>query len=172
MELGGRPYLALGHLHEKKEDYYEAIRMYNRDIKKGSTRADWDDLAVGMGDMAPVVEETVPEGIPPEMLPDRMRRTDGQSEKKRLLAKLGSDWLIKRLCSQDFKPLSDEERAKGEDCFKMLGSDSILERETAVAGLVNMGRKVVPIIRKGLESEDHEVRALVREILAPLAEPE
>jgi tetratricopeptide (TPR) repeat protein len=162
-DLEAKPNFLMGRFLEKKEDFYEAIRYYNRAISVGST-----DMAYGM-ESIDVVEAPVP--VPPGGKTPNREPRNAKEAKEWLLKKVGEDFLLERHLKRKFKPLSEKEERDAKRAIKNLSSDMIDEREEACETLKEIGQKATPLLKPLLDSDDAEIKTRVRGLMAAWAEP-
>jgi len=72
-----------------------------------------------------------------------------------------------------YTPLAEAEVQRVKDLVKELGAESYARRERAAAELKKMGRRITPLLKQYVDSDDEETAVRVREILGdlPLAAP-
>lgn len=164
-ELGQTPHFQTGWFHEQKENYIEALRCYNRDRAGGSG----DDPEARMRRemnkgrrMKPGRAAPAPEDADPD---------NGEDARKKLLQKLGPDYLISRFLQQRFEPLSADQDKAVKAAVEKLASDESRERDAGFDALKKIGPRATPLLRSLLESSEPEVKGRVRQLFAEWAEP-
>lgn len=153
-EEGYRPRFQLARVHMARGDWVEARRQLNR-LMGGDW--DWNYLPSG--------------GFQPPPKPDSRTMRDIEKMREELEQKAGPDYFVNRLLASDLPRLNENEQRIAEDSFRKLSSDNAPERDEACERLRKIGPGCAPILKKGLESGDGEVRSRVRAILEDWAEP-
>jgi tetratricopeptide (TPR) repeat protein len=168
-DLGAKPNLQLGRLHEKKEDWYEALRWYNRDILEGS--------GSGAGGGGQTIEgagfemDEDEEAPAPGKKPGEEEPKNGKEARERLLAKVSEDFFINRHLGQKFEALGAEEAKSLKGSIEKLGSHDLADRDAATAAIRKAGPKASPLLAEPSKSADPEIRGRARKLLMEWAEP-
>jgi len=160
-EVGRKPHFRMGRFLEKKGDFLEAIRYYNRDIAEPASRKSMAER------MREELEEQVQGNERKEDQPPRNAR----EARERLLKKLGPDYLTKRFLERTFEPLPPAAEEGVKAASRRLASDSVTEREEAYEALRKAGPNAAPLLRPLLNSSDGEVQNRVKQLFAEWAEP-
>lgn len=161
--LGLAPHLQMGLFYEKKEDYFEALRCYNRDraeMAKNDPEGQMRKMQQQMRARRARAEN--PEEKPPE---------SGEEARTRLLKKLGPDYLVAKFLQQKFEELPEPDEKSVKNAVERLSSDDSRERDQAYDALKKIGPRATPLLRPLLEGTEPEVKARVHQLLAEWAEP-
>lgn len=166
-ELGLQPNLQMGIFQEKKENYIEAIRYYNRD----RASADKNDPEAQMRKMQREARVRVrnPRGGAKD--PEEGEPETGEAARTRLLKKLGADYLLNRFLAQKFAPLSEADEKSLKAALEKLSSDESRERDAGYDEIKKAGSKAAPLLRPLLQSSEPELQARVRQLLVEWSEP-
>lgn len=164
-ELGLRPHFQMGRFLEKKKDYVEALRYYNRDRSEPSSAPGLQDLERVMRRQILRVQRG--EGQKQE----EEEPVDGGEARERLLGKLGPDYLLTRFLEQKLDPLPPAEEKRVRAMVERLSSEGIDERDAGLEELRKYGAKAAPFLKHFLKSGDEEVKTRVKQLLLEWAEP-
>ncbi len=150
-DWGLRPFVLLGRMAEKRGNWESAMRWYNRDVREGG-----DALVVALG-----TED------------DRgVKKVTAADAKRELTAKLGEDFFVEILLKAQPAPMGADEEKSAKRLFEQLEGEELTLREAAEEALTKLGKTAVPIVRRGLESADEDVRSRVKGMLRKWAEPQ
>lgn len=166
-ELGAKPNFPLGRLYEAKEDWYEALRWYNRDIAEGSRAGEG---AAQPAQFEVEMDEDDEEPAPGKK-PDESEPKNGKEGRDRLLAKVGEDFFINRHLGQKFEALGAEEAKSVKGAIEKLGSHDLADRDAATAAIRKAGPRASPLLAEPSKSADPEIRGRARKLLMEWAEP-
>jgi tetratricopeptide (TPR) repeat protein len=166
-ELGLFPHFQMGMFHEKKENYIEAFRCYNRD--RGGLEK--DDPEAQMRKMQREMRRRTPNLRKPEKSPEEAEPENGEEARTRLLQKLGPNFLISRHLGQIFEALTAAEEKTVKDALEKLSSDESRERDSGYDAIRKIGPRATPRLQPLLESSEAEVKSRVRQLLTEWAEP-
>lgn len=167
LELGIKPNFRMGWFYEKRENYVEALRCYNRDRAEGSSA----DLSARMRQMEIQARRQMQNKGKAPQDPEDAEPASGEEARARLLKKLGPDYLISHFLSQRFEPLASDRAKEAKSAFEKLSSDESRERDAGVAELKKIGPNAAPLLRSLLEGAEPEVKSRVRQLFSEWAEP-
>jgi thioredoxin-like negative regulator of GroEL len=166
--LGLKPHFQTGTFYEKKQDYYEALRYYNRDRVEPSSGGPEAEARKMERDMRRRAQraERGKSGKEEEEEPE-----NGEEARARLLKKLGPDYLVTRLLDQKPEPLDPAQERKAKAALEKLSSEAIDDRDTGFSELKAIGPRAAPLLKPLLQSADEEVKNRIKQLLSEWAEP-
>jgi len=167
VELGLAPHFRMGLFHEKKENYIEALRCYNKDRAEGAG----DDPRTQVRKMEAQARRQMRNNGKPQPETEDADPETGEEARAKLLKKLGPDYLISRFLTKRFDPLPPDREKAVKAAVEKLASDESRERDAGFAELKKIGPNATPLLRSLLEGTEPEVKSRVRQLFSEWAEP-
>ena len=167
VELGLAPHFRMGWFHEKKENYIEALRCYNKDRAEGAG----DDPRAQVRRMEAQARRQMRNNGKPQPEAEDADPETGEDARTKLLKKLGPDYLISRFLTKRFDPLPPDGEKAVKAAVEKLASDESRERDAGFAELKKIGPNATPLLRSLLEGTEPEVKSRVRQLFSEWAEP-